>query len=125
MLLPALYHWSPTERRVEILRDGLKPYSAAVLHSLGNFPYVCLSPTPSSAWSMSGDMEWASEIESWDLWQVRLNEHDEVHVRAEFGNRIVEVRVRNSIAAERLWYVATREPLVALNEDGTPVILED
>lgn len=116
MLLPALYHWSPAERRRGIQANGLQPYSPATVstheQNLG-WPYVCLSPTPSGAWGLSGDMGWTSEIEEWDLWQVRLNEHDEVHVRSEWGNHIREIRVRNTITPDRCWWVATRTPPVA------------
>lgn len=114
MILPALFHWSPTTNRESILRDGLKPYSAPVVHSgAESFPYICLSPTPSSAWGLSGDMGWVSTIEEWDLWQVWLREGDEVDIRGDFGPIIREVRVRNALPGDRVWYVATRQPLVA------------
>jgi hypothetical protein len=109
-----LYHWSPSIRREGILREGLKVYSEPVTHTGDErYPYLCFGPTPSAAWGLSGDMEWTSEHEQWDLWQVRLVEGDEVHVRAEFGPTIYEVRVRNSIPADRVWYVGTREPAFA------------
>lgn len=119
MILPAMFHWSPRERREAIQREGLVPYSDPTIHTGDEegkklaFPYLCLSPTPSAAWGLSGDMEWASEIEEWDLWQVRLQEGDEITIRGDFVPRISEVRVKNAIAAERVWYVATRKCPVA------------
>jgi hypothetical protein len=114
MLLPALFHWSPTERRELIEANGLRPYCPPAV-STGDlaFPYLCFSPTPSSGWGLSGDMHWVTEIEQWDLWQVRLAEGDEVHVRGDFGPVIREVRVYGAIPADRCWYVATREPACA------------
>jgi hypothetical protein len=118
VILPALFHWSPATNRVAILRDGLKPYSPPVVHAgTAKFPYICLSPTPSSGWGLSGDMSWASEVDEWDLWQVRLQEGDEVDIRGDFGPVIREVRVRNALPADRVWLVATRSPLVAM--EGT------
>lgn len=35
MLLPALYHWSPADRRESILREGLVPYAPPVVSSDG------------------------------------------------------------------------------------------
>jgi hypothetical protein len=115
MLLPALYHWSPKDRREDIMRDGLKPYSMPVCHGAGvgelKFAYICFSPTPSGAWGLSGDIDGNFEdtISEWDLWQVRLAEGDEVHYRADWGPWLREVRVHTAIPANRVWYVATRE----------------
>lgn len=120
MILPALFHWSPADRRESIQREGLRPYCPAVISTCvdGNgrdlsWPYLCFSPTPSSAWGLSGDMHWATEIEQWDLWQVRLADGDEVHVRSDFGPVIREVRVYGSIPPDRCWWVAMREPQCA------------
>jgi hypothetical protein len=59
-------------------------------------------------------MEWASEIEEWDLWLVDLADGDEIHIRAEFGPNLYEIRVRNAIPADRVWWVAQREPLCGI-----------
>lgn len=109
MILPPLYHWSPRERREAILAEGLQPYKQSISLPTHGFHYICLGTSPAGAWRLSGDMSWASEIEEWDLWEVRLGEHDEMHVNAEFGDRIKEVRIRNVIPPDRVWYVATRE----------------
>lgn len=114
MILPALYHWAPTERRDSIRRGGLQPYSPPTVCSGGlAFPCVCLAPTPSAAWSISGDMDWVSEIEEWDLWQVRLPDGAEVHIRSGFGPRIVEIKVHTAIPADCVWFVAQRTPAAA------------
>lgn len=110
-----MYHWAPSSRRESILRTGLLPLSDPTTSSMEigmRAPYVCVSPTASAAWSLSGDMEWVSDIEEWDLWQVRLADGDEVSVRGDFGPRISEVRVRNAIPPDRVWLVATRAPAV-------------
>src|SRR4051794_28120131 len=107
--LGSVFHWSPAARRDAILREGLRVFSSPVTHSgVESYPYLCFSPTPSGAWSLSGDMEWTSDHEEWDLWQVRLSDDDEVHIRAEYGPHICEIRTRNSIPADRVWYVGTR-----------------
>lgn len=109
MILPALYHWSPTTRREDIRREGLRPYAAAVRTAFTpRAPYICFSPTPSRAWGFSGDMADDTDEESWDLWQVRLGDGDEVHVRPFFGNVLEEIRIFTPIPADRCWYVATR-----------------
>lgn len=110
MLLPALYHWSPADRRDAIRGEGLRPYSTPTVHSDPDLasPYLCLSTTPSSGWGLSGDMGWVGGIEEWDLWQVRLAEGDEVHYRADFGPVLREIRVYTAIPADRVWFVASR-----------------
>jgi hypothetical protein len=107
VILPALFHWAPAERHESIRTTGLVPFSPSTIAS-GELAYICLSPTPSSGWGLSGDMDWASDIEEWDLWQVRLSDGDEVHIRSDFGPVIREVKVHNPIAAERVWWVARR-----------------
>jgi hypothetical protein len=100
---------------MDILRDGLKPYSPATVSGPDlMWPYICFGPTPSAAWGYSAGLPYMEEIETWDLWQVRLEEGDEVHIRAEFGPAIKVVRVRNAIPADRLWWVARRSDLAAV-----------
>ncbi|MET0601848.1 MAG: hypothetical protein ABW167_07650 [Baekduia sp.] len=119
MLLPVLFHWSPGDRRQSIIREGLKPYSPTTVSTreasgeVVVWPYVCLSPAPATAWGLSGDMGWASAVDVWDLWQVRLTGDDEVHVRSEWGNHLREIRVRNAIPPDRVWWCGRREELLA------------
>lgn len=56
------------------------------------------------AWGLSGNMEWVSEIEEWDLWQVYLPDKAEVHVRPTFGSIIEEVKVYTVIPPDMLWF---------------------
>lgn len=108
--LSLLYHWSPSERCQDIQRDGLQLHSRPVVHGDPGLsaPYVCLSPSPSMAWALSGDVEGMSEIEDWDLWMVRLPDTCDVRVRPFWGIQIEEVKVYTSIPASCLWYVGTR-----------------
>ncbi len=110
VILPALYHWSPKERRTEIEAHGLHPRKAATTHSDPDLlsPYLCFSPTPSAAWSLSGAMEWTSEVDGWDLWQVRIAEGDSICIRPDFGPVIQEIKVYNAILPDRLWHVGER-----------------
>lgn len=107
--LGALYHWSPADRRPSILKHGLVPGSTTTLCG-SEIGYVCLGSTPRGGWLLSGDMEWASEIEDWDLWQVTLVDGDEVRIRPDWGPNIVEVKVHNTIPPDRVWWVGTRQP---------------
>lgn len=115
MNLPAVYHWSPRDRREQIRVDGLKPYSPNVVtidpqeEWAHGFGCICFGLDPARAWALSGDMQHTSEVEEWDLWQLpELVETDEVRVRAEYGPRIWEVRLFNPVAADRLWWVGAR-----------------
>lgn len=125
MNVGTVYHWSPIERRDEILRDGLKLLSEPVVHSgEESFPYLCFSPDPLRAWRLSGDMGWTSEYEEWDLWLVSLVDGDEIHIQPEWGPEITEIRCRNSIPASRIHWVALREPLAGKKMKVTPRMIE-
>lgn len=108
LLLPALYHWSPAGRFDQIFREGLRPHAGPTVAGTTSLCYVCLSPTPSRAWSLSGDMEWVSEFDEWDLWQVRLADGDDVRIRPDYGPAIQEVKVHGPIPADRIWWAARR-----------------
>lgn len=107
MNLGPLYHWSPAERYESILRGGLVAGSPATVAS-SSLPKVCLSSNPQDAWRLSGAMDWVSEIDTWDLWQVRLADTDAVFVRAEWGPHIHEIQVGNSIPPDRIWHAGRR-----------------
>lgn len=107
MILSPLYHWSPAARYDAILRDGLTPLSDPTVAS-GPLNYVCASTDPAMGWSISGGMDWMSEVEVWDLWLIWVGERDAVHVRDEWGPVVREVRIRNSVPAERLWWIGRR-----------------
>lgn len=106
MLLSPLYHWSPRDRRDGIRRRGLIPGLAPCLSSERQH-MVCLGPTPSAAWSLSGAIR-AAKGDVWDLWQVALGEQDEVHVLPFYGDTLLEVRVANAIRSDRIWWVGER-----------------
>jgi len=114
-IVSVLYHWAPTVKREQIALEGLKPFQPPTVHSQDmRAPYICLGPSPSAAWALSGDMGWVSEIEEWDLWQVVLpaDGTTEVHVRPFFGNHVEEIKVYTPLAPNCLWLVGTREPAV-------------
>lgn len=106
-VLPALFHWSPAERRAALFAEGLRPGSPSCVASCSHLPYVCLGFTPSGAWALSGGFR-DGEVEEWDLWQVRVPARAEVHVRPEFGDELQEVKVYTPIPADRLWWVGCR-----------------
>lgn len=130
-LLGQMYHWSPSVRRVDILKHGLQVYSEACTHSDGvlRWPYICLSPHPSAAWALSVDMANADRdkdaIEEWDLWQVSVPDGAEVHVRPFWGRRIEEIKVYNSIPADHIFFCGERsEKMVAIGNDNKPATLK-
>lgn len=114
-----LYHWSPTSRRNSIIRSGLLPRQEPVFRDelMGNWraPYVCLSPSPSLAWTLSVRRD-RDIVKEWDLWMVsrnQLNEADlEYTVKLEDLGRgvreIKEIRVMERIYKRYVWYVGTR-----------------
>lgn len=110
MRLEPLFHWSPATRRDKIRVEGLRPYSPPTVSS-GDlaYPYISLGLTPSAAWGLSGDMEWVSEIDIWDLWQVQLPEKAETHIRPVWGSIIEEVKIHSAIPADHIWWVGSRE----------------
>lgn len=108
MDLPPLYHWSPADRYGSIRERGLVAGSKATVAS-AELPMVCAGTDPRSAWSLSAAMDWASEIDEWDLWLIHLGQHDEARVRTDYGPRIIEVKIHNTIPPERLWYVGRRD----------------
>jgi hypothetical protein len=109
-----LYHWAPSPRRLDIIRDGLKPYMAPTMHvgdgSSERSPYLCFGPSPSAAWSLSGSLD-DPVYETWDLFQVRLPEGADVRPLPYFeGRNTPEIRTYSAIPADHLWYVASRGP---------------
>lgn len=118
--VPPLYHWSPAERRKGITRHGLKPTCPTASPMGPPMPggarevdpeafvhAVCLGMSPSHAWSLSGAL-WAERGDVWDLWQVTLDDGDEVHPLPFFGYRLGEIRVANRIPKRRVWHVGER-----------------
>lgn len=107
LVLPVFYHWSRTANRTRIQRTGLRPTTPTAGRFDDTFKAVCLGTSPSHAWSLSGAI-FGERGESWDLWQVTLDDGDEVHPLPILGYRLEEVRVANRIPKSRVWYVAAR-----------------
>lgn len=126
MRLGPMFHWSPADRYGSILRDGLQPFKEPTVSSAVT-GYVCLSPTAAAAWALSGAADWATETDAWDLWQVELDERDEVRVRPGFGPVLREVRIHNPIPADRLWWAGRRDTHLVAPCDATaptPAVLD-
>lgn len=121
-----LYHWSPRSRLGGIRREGLQPgkrnVSGRTAHAsdewipsvpgtprpTGEFrqPAVCLSPSPAVAWAYSHGV-WGT-LGTFDLWEVRLVDTDDVEVLRQWGAQVNEVRVHNRIPKRRLVWVGER-----------------
>lgn len=119
MIMTPLYHWAPAHRYDSIRRDGLRPASDPTVAG-GRLQYLCLGPDPRRAWAISGAMDYVSEIEYWDLWQVHLVDGDELYVRPDFSPVVDEVKCRTPIPADRLWWIGRRYDLGVPGLDQTP-----
>jgi hypothetical protein len=110
--MPPLFHWSPTPRRRQILRHGLRVAQRPVQHTPGwRTPYVCFAETPSWAWALSGQFaEREHRPGSWDLWQVNVNgKRGEVLESGDDEHRWHEVRVHERVFKRQMWLAASRE----------------
>lgn len=119
MRLSPLYHWSPADRYQSIREHGLRPAQPSTTAG-GPLQYICLAPDPQTAWSISGAMEYLSEIEYWDLWLAHLGDTDEIHIRSEFGPRVYEIRVRGPVPPNQLWWIGRRYDLGVPSEEMSP-----
>lgn len=107
-----LYHWSPTSRRKQINRLGLRPSSWST-DRLWKPPYICFSASPSLAWGLSGGTERGGEHEWWDLWMVwssLLSGFEEIPFDdpRDPDGRVKEYRVYERVYKRDLWYVGSR-----------------
>lgn len=109
----ALFHWSPIERRAQILRYGLRPLQRPTT-SIGNDgwrqPVICFADTPSWAWGLSAGMRWTS-VGFWDLWQTSLLDLVDAQIieSTDRPSGIHEVRTPHRVYKRNLWHVGTRE----------------
>jgi len=71
-------------------------------------PYICTSPDAGTALTYVEPM-FSEGLPEMDLYQVILLDSDRIDLRNDGTNRIIEVRVRNTIPANRVVYLATRE----------------
>lgn len=107
-MITRLYHWSPAERYHAIRDGGLKPNSDNTVAS-SKLHYLCTGLMPDQAWMLSGAMDWCAEIDHWDLWVIAVAPQDELHVRPFYGSMIEEIKIRNPIPPDRLWWAGRRD----------------
>jgi hypothetical protein len=69
------------------------------------------------AWSFSGDTNWGSEIDDWDLWQIHFLPTDDCRLRVESA-RIIEIKVHSVISPSQIWWVGTRQPWLTFGESS-------
>jgi len=97
----ALYHWSPSGRRSQILRVGIVPGSRPTVQS-APAPFTCWSDSPALAWALSGMSHGAGT--GWDLWMAWLPEG----ATPIDDHRPCEFRVFEALSPARIWYVGSR-----------------
>lgn len=102
-----LYHWSPSDRRKQIIRYGLRPSMRATQMSV-RAPVICFADTPSWAWALSGALR--PDIPHWDLWQTSLDrlESPTVLGSPDRSTGIWEVRTTHRVYKRHLWLVGHR-----------------
>ena len=115
-----VYHWSPKENRQSILKNGLQVFAKTQLYTYSykgkeikdewSAPYICTAMNPWKALCyVSATFEYEDLMSELDLWQIELNKKDKVKFRNDESIEIIEIRVFNSILANRLNYIATRK----------------
>lgn len=107
-----LYHWSPKDNREAILQEGLTVLSENGDDEDWRAPYICLGTTPSSAWGLLPP-RWptgSTPTETMDLWQVRVQEGDQITIRGDHAPMIREVRAHHSLPPDRVWWAGERTP---------------
>lgn len=103
-----LYHWSPVDRRKQILRYGLRPNMRSRC-GMWRPPYVCFSDSPSMAWGLSGAL--SDEPGEWDLWMMWSNEPSGFEALTTGNNRSgkpTEFRVYERVFKRSIWHVGVR-----------------
>ena len=119
MRLLKVYHWSPIKNRESILKDGIKLFMDEYVYEnpetgeqeVWKAPYICTSLEPWTAliYVYPTFDERNEDIKSLDLFEVGLRVTDKVFLRNDRTTDIIEVRIENSIPADRVTYIATRE----------------
>jgi hypothetical protein len=109
-----IFHWSPVERRGQILRHGLRPAMRPATNRLPGFraDYVAFAESPSWAWALSAGMR-PGEPGQWDLWQHRLDPDLVDDPSIEFlesydSHPFHEVRFHRRVRKRDLWHVGSR-----------------
>jgi len=119
MRITTVYHWSPTVNRKAILREGLKIFSSKIEYinnitkkdEVWDCPYICTSPDIRVAYQYVKPMFTDDEdknMPSMDLYEINIFDKDEIILRNDNTNEIIEVRIANSIPSDRVHYIATR-----------------
>ena len=112
-----MYHWSPRDRKKQIIRYGLRPHmrpSTTVGDdpSLKGYkpPYICFADSPSWAWALSGWQRRFPVGSEWDLWMTYLSDIKEpvIHATPDRPTGLYEVRTCHRIYKSRLWYEGSR-----------------
>jgi|SRR5690606_26451093 len=101
----ALYHWSPTDRRKNIIRYGLRPGSLSSCREWKP-PYVCLAESPLLAWQLIG--RFRPEIRDWDLWWTTGHDAAPYETLPFDNGEIKEYRCYHRVYKRHLWYVGSR-----------------
>jgi len=113
-----VYHWSPSKNRNSILKNGLTVLNGNAIEYENPVtgknetwipPYICTSPDAWKAYVYVTPMFRGDDLPELDLYQVTLTEKDDCIFRNDRTIEIIEVRVLNSIPADRVKYLATRE----------------
>lgn len=105
-----LYHWSPGTRFEAINEHGLLIGQEPVTHT-DKYGYLCFAQDPETAWTLSAailiEME-PMTVVRWDLWQIRVDDDDEMHPLPYYGAEMGEIRIHNDIPRSRIWHVGSR-----------------
>lgn len=106
-----MFHWSPRDRRGQIIRYGLRPgmRNTTTTESY-KAPYICFADSPSWAWALSGGQRRFNRGSNWDLWMTYLSDIQEpiIHATPDRPSGLYEVRTVHRLYKSRLWYVGSR-----------------
>lgn len=115
MEINIVYHWSPSVNRESILQDGLKicmdeiSYYNPVTKKQEFYkpPYICTSTDPMLAYAYV-EPTFCEEVPPLDLFQIYLKDTDSITLRNDNTNKIIEVRINNSVSPDYIRYVGSR-----------------
>lgn len=116
MKITTVYHWSPSTNREEILKSGIKIMMSEIHYynevsqkeECWKPPYICASTEAQTALTYVLPM-FNEDVPELDLFQIILNDADRIEFRNDGTNKIIEVRIKNTIPADRVLYIATRK----------------
>lgn len=116
MEITIVYHWTAKHLKKPIIQTGIKPFSRTQLYEnpenkhieSWSTPYIYTSLDPKTALSYVRNELISREFEEASLFQIKLTENDDCFIRMA-DNKIVEVRIRNTIPADRVFFIGDRE----------------